>query len=115
VKYGHDKLDMSEMTVACEQRLIACLTVFSLARDTHALVERSILTNLSLPVVLLSVEVEQSPVGDLDLCLVDYVLIRPAQYQCMVYARRSAILQNAKLYLLDNLREKLDDLFLSQT
>jgi hypothetical protein len=58
MKYGQDKLDMSEMTVACEERLIARLTVFSLARDTHTLVERSILTNLSLPVVFLPVEVE---------------------------------------------------------
>lgn len=58
MEYGQDELDVPEMTIAGEQRLVACLTIFSLARYTHAFVEWTILTDLSLSVILLPVKVE---------------------------------------------------------
>lgn len=72
---GQDKLDMSEMAIASEKWLVACFAVLSLTRDAHALVERSIFADLSLSVVLLSVEVEESSVCYLNLSLIDDILI----------------------------------------
>ena len=66
---------MSKMAITCQKRLITGRAVLSLARDAHALIERSIFADLPLSVVLLSVEVEQSSVGDLNLRLIDYILV----------------------------------------
>jgi hypothetical protein len=63
------------MAIACQKRFITGRAVLSFARDAHALVERSIFADLPLSVVLLSVEVEQSSVSDLNLCLIDYILV----------------------------------------
>lgn len=75
MKYRQDELDVPKMAIACQKWLITGLAILSLARDTHTLIERSILAYLPLSVVLLTVEIEKSSVSDLNLSLVYDVLI----------------------------------------
>jgi hypothetical protein len=114
VEYGQDELDVPEMPVTRQQWLVTSLAILSLPRDAHALVERSILAYLPLSVVLLTIEVEQSSVGDLDLSLVDYILVRPRQtvsLRSCLHIRY--VLQDAKLNFLDHFGYTVDHLFLA--
>lgn len=55
VEDGQNELDMSEMAVASQKWFVTSRAVLPFARDTHALIERSILADLALSVVFLSV------------------------------------------------------------
>jgi len=69
VKDGQDQFDMAKMTVASRKALMACFTLISLSRTTHARVKRPMRIDCSA-----SLKVKEASIRYFDLGLIYNVL-----------------------------------------